>query len=466
MPKVIYANDDDDRNYVKDALEMAKLGASVAGSIQGIEANKQAAELNKVQADKTKAEFSEWNSRKELRDTQANADLETAKTTASTQFDKRRIMAGTAAAQQEELLFGPNADKTIPLNVSVTSYSDTLNKLSGGDITIQSTPVTLEDGTQINQARYVTKSGESLGEFNYSNNEDFRKGAASTRQRYGFISQDVIANHEHIQKRVEAFRQLPADARALVGNDPNRMDENPDVAYMVENMIGGKKSHAEYSDDRDTQKMKVTEHKDRMATNATNRAYYNEQREIAAEERDYKIKQVRPYEEEARRAQAEQNEAKLMEVTGKAAEEYWPELQPTYQTVSTPGADSTDPSLAALGVSGAQQKKTYTPEQQDALRFLQGNINQLPQDMPLHQKFDVLRDMYVDSRKQAGVKSTVFYTEEPDSKDGEGDESKNRESQPPRSATDQEALGAMKAIEFNKDPYKYTMRHGFGVGKR
>jgi hypothetical protein len=423
MPKVIYANDDDDRNYVKDSLEMAKLGASVVGSIQGIEANKQAAELAKVQSDKTKAEFEEWNSpeQKGMRQAQVTADTETAKTTASTQFDKRRITIGTGLAQHEEQLFGDKADKTIPFEQRRIAYSDYLNRISGGDLSVQTAPKMLEDGTQVQVAKYVRSNGETLGEFEFTGEQDFRQQAAGLRHSFGYYSQDVIDAYDHSRQITNAFNQLSPQERATVGNDSKRLQENPDLLYKLENMIGGKKTAVEYDEDRADQDMQVTEHKDRMATNATNRAYYNEQRKIAREERDYKIKNIHPYEEAARVAQAQQNEAKLFEIVGNAAEEYWPELQPTYQTISTPGTESADPTLAALGVGGAQQKKTYTPQQQDALRFIQANINSLPQDMAMHQKFDALRDKYIETRKAAGVKATVFYTED----DGGGDNSKN-----------------------------------------
>lgn len=370
MPKVIYANDDDDRNYVRDSLEMAKLGASVAGSIQGIEANKQAAELAKVQTDKTKAEFEEWNSpeQKGMRQAQVTADTETAKTTASTQFDKRRITIGTGLAQHEEQLFGDKADRSIPFEQRRIAYSDYLNRISGGDLSVQTAPKMLEDGRQVQVAKYVRSNGETLGEFEFTGEQDFRQQAAGLRHSFGYYSQDVIDAYDHSRQITNAFNQLSPQERASVGNDPKRLQENPDLLYKLENMIGGKKTAVEYDEDRADQSMQVTEHKDRMATNATNRAYYNEQREIAREERDYKIRVTRPNEEAAHKALMDGKNAEYLSAIADGVDKFFPHLAPTAKSVG--GQTVTTESGETIDLGGGKTATSYTDGQMKERNFI------------------------------------------------------------------------------------------------
>lgn len=373
MPKVIYEEED---NSLKDALEMGKLGMGIGNNIrQGrvLDIQEQQAQIG---LEESQAKFNEWNSpeQKSMRSAQTAANTETAKATTAEQFDKRRIQAGTALAQMEDELFGEKTDRAIPLQNRITSYSDQINKLSGGDINIQTVPKTLEDGTQVNVARYVTKSGEALGEFQFTNDQDFRKQAAELRQSYGYVPQSMIDNFNHVQKRVEAFRQLPASARALVGNDPNRMDENPDVAYMVENMIGGKKSHADYADDREDQTLQRNESNlrqdaTRLGMDATRLGMSKTAQDIrfAAEDQG-RENELHPYHISAAQSNAQSGKLDVYKKADPVIEDLDPSLTPEWVDVSgsvdASMVDPSDPLYQIDQKSGKVMKAVYSSEQE------------------------------------------------------------------------------------------------------
>lgn len=372
MPKVIYADkySDDDDNFIDNANKYMNFGVG----LQQMELGETQQKVADTTLKKTEAEFAEWNERKGVRDAQAAADTETAKATTAEQFDKRRIQAGTALAQMEDELFGEKTDRAIPLQNRITSYSDQINKLSGGDINIQTVPKTLEDGTQVNVARYVTKSGEALGEFQFTNDQDFRKQAAELRQSYGYVPQSMIDNFNHVQKRVEAFRQLPASARALVGNDPNRMDENPDVAYMVENMIGGKKSHADYADDREDQTLQrdeshLRQDATRLGMDATRLGMRKTAQDMRFAAKDQgRENELHPYHVSVAQSNAQSGKLDTYKKADPVIEDLDPSLTPEWVDVSgsvdATMVDPSDPLYQIDQKSGKVMKAVYSPEQE------------------------------------------------------------------------------------------------------